>query len=247
MIKIRNLWKRFGTLPVLQGVNLDILEGESLVILGKSGVGKSVLLKHIMGLTKPDEGFIEVQGQRITDLTSEDLYKGVAKMGMLFQNGALFDSMSIEENVAFHLEQHGDPLTGAKYSKKEIADKVEAALEMVGLPGIQKKTPGELSGGMRKRIGLARLIIYKPSILLYDEPTTGLDPITSEQINNLIIKVQQELKATSVVVTHDLRSAFQIADRLALHENGQIIHINDKNKFLEIDHPLINFFKKPIT
>ncbi len=241
MIKIRDLWKRFGKLQVLAGMNLDILEGETLVILGPSGIGKSVLLKHIIGLLKPDAGTVEIDGVCITDLDGPDLFKAVEYMGMLFQGAALFDSMNVEDNVAFYLRQHGDPETGHKYTRAEITDRVTHALELVGLQGTQKQMPSELSGGMRKRAALARLIVYRPKIILYDEPTTGLDPIIAMQINELIVKTKEELKATSIVVTHDMFSALYVGDRLALIRDGKIAHLAEPDPFLKIDDPLIKF------
>lgn len=247
MIKMRNLWKRYGTIQVLQGLDLDVNEGETLVILGRSGVGKSVLLKHIIGITKPDQGYIDVDGVRITDLNPPELYDAIKHMGMLFQGSALFDSMNIEQNTGFYLSQHPDPKTGLRYGKKEIAERAALALEMVGLQGTQTKMPSELSGGMRKRAGLARLICYQPKIFLYDEPTTGLDPPTAMQINALIVKTQKELKSTSIVVTHDIVSALYVGDRLALHKNGKIMYIADPDTFLKIDDDVIAFFRKMIT
>ena len=247
MIKIRNLKKQFKNLQVLDGVNLDVEKGETLVILGRSGTGKSVLLKHIIGITKPDEGTIDIQENRISDLVGPDLYQAVLEMGMLFQGAALFDSMNVEENTGFFLHQHGDLEKKTKYSAQEIKERVTEALEMVGLAGTEKKMPSELSGGMRKRAALARLIVYRPSIILYDEPTTGLDPITSMQINELIVKTQHELKATSIVVTHDILSALYVADRLALLDQGKIIHIDKPEAFMKIDNPIIEFLRKTIT
>ncbi len=241
MIKIRDLWKRFGKLQVLAGMDLDIMEGETLVILGPSGIGKSVLLKHIIGLLKPDAGTVDVDDVRITDLKGPDLFKAVQNMGMLFQSAALFDSMNVEENVGFYLKQNGDPNTGHKYARSEIADHVSHALEVVGLKDTQKKMPSELSGGMRKRAALARLIVYRPKIILYDEPTTGLDPIIAMQINELIVKTKEELKATSIVVTHDMFSALYVGDRLALIRDGKIAQIADPDAFIKIDDPLIKF------
>ncbi len=247
IIQIRNLSKRFNSHQVLAGLNLDIEAGETLVVLGRSGVGKSVLLKHIIGITRPDEGTIDVDGKRITDLQGEALYDATHNMGMLFQGAALFDSLNIHDNTAFYLAQHGNRATGKRYSDRELDDLVAGALEMVGLQETQQKMPSELSGGMKKRAGLARLIIYRPQILLYDEPTTGLDPMTAMQINELIVKTQKELKATSIVVTHDIASALYVGDRLALHEDGKILFIDKPDAFLQIDHPIISFLRKVAT
>lgn len=247
MIQIRNLWKRFGKLQVLAGLDLDIQDGETLVIVGPSGIGKSVLLKHIIGLLKPDDGTVDVDGVRITDLEGPELFKAVQNMGMLFQGSALFDSMNVEENIAFYLKQHGDVSTHHKLNKAEISERVAHALELVGLQGTQKKLPSELSGGMRKRAALARVIVYRPKIVLYDEPTTGLDPIIAMQINELIVKTKEELKATSVVVTHDMFSALYVGDRLALIRDGKIAQLADPDNFLKIDDPLIKFLYYTIS
>ena len=247
MIQVRNLHKRYGSLTVLKGLNLEVKQGEILVILGRSGVGKSVLLRHIIGIEKPDSGSIEVNGIDITACKKNAIYTAVKNMGMLFQGSALFDSMNIEQNTAFYLKQHGDPVTKKPFSDSLIHHKVKEALAMVGLEGTEKKMPSDLSGGMRKRAGLARLIVYRPSILLYDEPTTGLDPITAQQINELIVQTQKELKGTSVVVTHDIHSAFYIADRLALHQDGKIAYLADPKTFLTIDDPTIHFLKETLS
>lgn len=241
MIRSQDVWKSYGKLQVLKGLSLDVYEGETLVILGRSGVGKSVLLKQIIGIEKPDRGFIEVAGVRIHEIPARKQQKMMPKMGMLFQGAALFDSMNVGENTAFYLRQH------ESLAEEEIAHRTNEALKMVGLEGTQTKMPSDLSGGMRKRAALARVIIYRPSIILYDEPTTGLDPITSMQINDLINKTQQELKATSVVVTHDLRSAMEIADRLAFHHDGKIAHIAPKEQFFKIEDPIIKSFYENAT
>lgn len=244
MIRIRNLWKRYGKFEVLKGLNLETRQGEILVILGRSGVGKSVLLRHIIGIEKPDQGSIEIDGVVLTSLRKGQIYHAVRNMGMLFQGSALFDSMTVAENTGFYLAQHGDRITGKRLSAAAIHQKVEEALAMVGLEGAGNKMPSDLSGGMRKRAGLARLIAYRPSILLYDEPTTGLDPITAQQINELIVKTQNDLKGTSIVVTHDLHSALFMADRLALHQDGQIVHIAKTEEFMKSDHPTIQFLRE---
>jgi len=241
-IVVRDVYKAYGNVEVLKGLNLDVYEGETLVILGRSGVGKSVLLKQIMGIERPDKGYIEVSGKRISAMNQSEVYKSILDMGMLFQGAALFDSMTVFENTAFHLRQHGEHLP-----EKEIKSRVEKALEMVGLEDTGNKMPSDLSGGMRKRAGLARLIVYKPTIILYDEPTTGLDPITAMQINDLMNKTQKELKSTSIVVTHDIRSAMTVGDRLAFHYNGKIMQIAPKKEFLNIDDDLLHqFFENAI-
>lgn len=182
MIVVHDVWKSYGSLQVLKGLNLTIYEGETVVILGRSGVGKSVLLKQIIGIERPEQGTIEVGGIRISDLSTYQRLQAAKSMGMLFQGSALFDSMNVGENIAFYLRQH-EPHLG----EKEIQRRVAEALKMVGLEGVQKKMPSDLSGGMRKRAALARVVVYRPLIVLYDEPTTGLDPITAMQINELTL------------------------------------------------------------
>ncbi|MBI5274260.1 MAG: ATP-binding cassette domain-containing protein [Chlamydiales bacterium] len=244
MIEIKDLCKAFGDNKVMNHLDLKIESGETIVVLGKSGVGKSVLLKHIIGISKPDAGSVIVDGICITSLGGTELYQAIMNMGMLFQGAALFDSMNIEENVAFYLKQHGNVQTGKRYTKAEIKERVEHALELVGLSGEEKKMPSDLSGGMKKRAGLARLIVYRPTYLLYDEPTTGLDPIISMQINELIVKTQEELNATSIVVTHDPISALYVGDRLALVEDGKIAYIDKPEPFMEIKHPTIEALRR---
>lgn len=242
MIVVRNLRKTYGKVEVLKGLDLDVLDGETLVILGRSGAGKSVLLKQILGLETPDEGTVEIDGHQVTALSEKERRKVIKPMGMLFQGAALFDSMDVGNNTGFYLSQHHPEL-----SESEIKDRVADALEMVGLQGTEKKMPSELSGGMRKRAALARLIVYRPQIILYDEPTTGLDPITSQQINELINETKHQLKATSIVVTHDIRSAMEVGDRLAFHNEGKIARIAPKAEFLRIDDPLLKeFFQNAI-
>lgn len=216
MIEVRQLKKNFGPQTVLAGIDLRIESGESAVIIGRSGGGKSVLLKHLIGLLRPDSGEVFVDQDRITSMNERQLLRVRRKFGMVFQSAALFDSMTVEENVGFGLRRH-EHLTDA-----ETAKRVAAALEMVDLPGTQKKKPAELSGGMRKRVGLARAIIYEPQIVLYDEPTTGLDPIVSDSIDKLIIRVRDQLKVTSVVVTHDMRSARRVGNHVFMLHNKKV-------------------------
>ena len=247
MIIVKDLCKKFGSLAVMKNLNLEVKTGETLVVLGRSGVGKSVLLKHILGLTRPDSGYVEVDGVNITSLKGASLYQAIKNMGMLFQGAALFDSLSVEENTGFYLKQHGNLTEKRPYTKQEIQERVALALKMVGLDGTQKKMPSDLSGGMKKRAGLARLIAYRPQYLLYDEPTTGLDPVTAMQINELIVQTQKELKATSIVVTHDIVSALTVADRLALVEDGRIIHIDEPEPFMQIANPTIEALRNTVA
>ena len=216
MIETRAIVKSFGAQRVLDGVTLRIQRGEAVVIIGRSGCGKSVLLKHLIGLLRPEAGQVLIAGQDITQLPERDLLRVRRKFGMLFQSAALFDSMTVAENIAFPLRRQGG-LTEA-----EIARRVDEVLEVVGLPGAGPKTPAELSGGMRKRVGLARAVVYRPEILLYDEPTTGLDPVMSDAIDQLIIRVSARFQVTSVVVTHDLRSMQRVGTRLLLMHQGRI-------------------------
>ena len=241
-IVVRNLWKSYGNLKVLKGLNLDVYSGETIVILGRSGVGKSVLLRQILGIELPDSGYVEIDGKRISTMSQNQRFRCVKSMGMLFQGSALFDSMNVKENTAFYLRQH------EKLSEKEIGQRVSEALSMVGLEKKEENMPSDLSGGMRKRAALARLIVYRPQIVLYDEPTTGLDPITAQQINELINKTKMQLKSTSIVVTHDIRSAIEVGDRLAFHYDGCITQIAEKEAFLKIQDPHLQaFFENAIV
>ncbi len=216
MIETRDLQKKFGAKHVLRGVSLKVEAGETLVILGRSGCGKSVVLKHMIGLMQADSGEVLVDGESISGLSERQLGPVRAKVGMLFQSAALFDSMSVEQNLAFPLLEQGIR------DMKEIDERVAQALEMVDLAGEQRKLPADLSGGMRKRVGLARTIVGRPRCVLYDEPTTGLDPITTDSINHMIRRLQKRLGVTSIVVTHDMKTAFHCADRVAFLHEGRL-------------------------
>ncbi|MGV3756565.1 MAG: ABC transporter ATP-binding protein [Verrucomicrobiota bacterium] len=215
MIEAQHLSKKFGTNVVLDDVSFKVPESQRLVVIGRSGTGKSVLLKHLVGLMQPDVGEVLVDGEKITGLEERELLRVRSKFGMLFQSAALFDSLSVAENVGFVLKRAG------KLSEKEIADRVAEALELVELGGTQDKRPSDLSGGMRKRVGLARTIIYHPEIILYDEPTTGLDPVVSDSIDRLVLRVNEKLKATTIVVTHDMRTVRTVAQRVIMLYNGK--------------------------
>jgi len=217
MIKLVDLHKSFGKQKVLDGLDLDIEEGKTTVIIGRSGGGKSVLLKHIIGLLRPERGQILIDGTDITKLNDRALNEIRKKFGMLFQEAALFDSMTVGENVAFPLREH------TPMKEKEIRETVADRLRSVGLTGVEEKMPSELSGGMRKRVGLARAIAMRPQIVLFDEPTTGLDPVMTEAINRLIIDTQKNLNLTCVVISHDIRSIFEIGHRIAMLYEGKII------------------------
>ncbi len=216
MIEIKDLKKRFGEKEVLRGVNLNIHDGKTLVIIGRSGCGKSVMLKHIIGLLMPDEGSVLIDGEDITTMKEKDLYRIRKDFGFLFQGAALFDSMNVEQNVGLSLREN------YKMSDKEIADVVAEKLELVGLPNIQKMKPSDLSGGMKKRVSLARSLATNPKYILYDEPTTGLDPVMSDQIDELIKDLAVKLKVTSIVVTHDIYSVYDVADTVAMMHEGKI-------------------------
>lgn len=240
MIEIKNLHKRFGQNNVLNGIDLVIPQGETTVIIGKSGCGKSVLIKHIVGLLQPDDGYIKVEGEIINDLDQKSLYSIRKKFGFLFQGSALFDSMTIEENV-------GLPLVESKngFTKSEIQKSVSEKLELVGLPDVQNLKPAELSGGMKKRVGLARALITNPGYILYDEPTTGLDPIMSDSIDSLIKELSNKLKVTSVVVTHDMYSVKNIADRVAMIHDGKIYFTGAPEELLNsTDKVIMDFIKR---
>lgn len=215
-IEVQDLHKRLGTQDVLRGVNLAVTRGQTCVVLGRSGGGKSVLLKHLIGLLQPTKGKVLIDGEDISGLPERQLLKVRRKVGMLFQSGALFDSMTVEQNLEFPLREQGIR------DKKTLTERVTEALDMVDLLGSEKKLPESLSGGMRKRVGLARTIVGRPASILYDEPTTGLDPITSDSINHLIRRLQRRLNVTSVVVTHDMKTAFHCADHVVMLHEGKV-------------------------
>ena len=217
MIAIRGLARTLGSRKVLAGVDLDIRTGESLVVIGRSGTGKSVLLKHLVGLMQPDAGSIEVDGRDIVGMKPRELNEVRKKMGMLFQSSALFDSMTVGENVGLSLREH------TRMREDEIRARVRERLEWVGLEGVEEMKPASLSGGMRKRVGLARAIVMDPATILYDEPTTGLDPIMADVIDQLIRGMQKRLGVTTIVVTHDLASAYKVADRIAMLHEGRVV------------------------
>lgn len=236
MISIKNVWKSFGDNEVLKGLDLHIPRGETLVVMGRSGCGKSVLLKLITGLMKPDKGEIWFDNIEISKLKLKDFNQIRQRIGMLFQSSALFDSMTVEENVGFMLGQH------TKLSKREIQELVAEKLNLVDLDDTQHLKPAELSGGMRKRVGLARAIAFNPEVILYDEPTTGLDPITCAEINKLIRNLHQKLKVTSVVVTHDMDSAFFVATHIAMIHGGKIVFSGTPNEVGKTGHPILDEF-----
>jgi len=236
MIRVVDLHKSFGENKVLQGVNLRLKHGETLVIIGQSGCGKSVLLKHIIGLLKPDRGKIFVDGVDITPLSDDALHKITRRFGMLFQGTALFDSMTIGQNVSFGLERYTD------FSKEKIRESVKENLAKVGLKGIENLMPYELSGGMKKRVGLARAIAYGPDIILYDEPSTGIDPIRADAINDLIIKMKKELKVATLIITHDMVSAYKVADRIAMLYEGKIIEMGTPEEIKNSKNPVVQQF-----
>jgi phospholipid/cholesterol/gamma-HCH transport system ATP-binding protein len=241
MIEVRNLRKTFGTHVILDGVSLRVETGESLVIIGRSGGGKSVLLKHLVGLLSPDAGQVLIDGENIGNLNERQLLRVRRKFGMLFQSAALFDSLTVAENVAFAL-RHQKGMAEAEI-KKKVAD----VLEMVELPGTENKKPSELSGGMRKRVGLARAIIYQPEIVLYDEPTTGLDPVVSDSIDQLILRVRDCLKVTTVVVTHDMRSAARLGQRIMMLHDRKIYVTGTPDEIFKSTDPIVHRFVNGIS
>jgi len=246
MIEITDLCKAFGNNIVLKDLTLTVKTGETKVVIGRSGVGKSVFLKNIIGLLKPDSGSIKIDGQEVVNLTEREYNKFRMEIGMVFQGGALFDSLNVGENVSFVLDEF------MKADKKTIAGRVEEALGLVGLKNIESMMPSELSGGMKKRVSLARVLCMKPQVIFYDEPTTGVDPITADAINSLIVDLSHKLKVTSIVVTHDMNSAYKVADSIAMFYHGQVIAEGKPEEIRNTKHPVVKQFingeaRGPIT
>jgi len=241
MIEAHDLHKSFGALRVLQGASLRVEKGESVVIIGRSGGGKSILLKHLIGLLRPEKGEVRVEGEDISHMNERQLLRVRRKFGMLFQSAALFDSMTVAENVGFFLMRE------RRSSESEIRERVAEALEMVELPGIEEKKPSELSGGMRKRVGLARAIVYKPEIILFDEPTTGLDPIVADSIDQLIVSVRERLHVTTIAVTHDMRSARRIAQRIMMLHEGKIYFQGTPDEAFNSTDPIVSRFVQGVS
>ena len=236
MIEIINVSKSFDGHKVLDNLNLNIRSGETTVIIGRSGCGKSVLLKHIIGLLRPDSGHVLIEGKDITRMDEKELNEVRMKFGMLFQGAALFDSLTILENVGFAMLEH------TTATKEELTKRVKECLALVGLKDIEDKKPAELSGGMKKRVGLARAILLRPQIILYDEPTTGLDPIMGDSINDLIVKLHSKLNITSIAVTHDMTSAYKIGNRIAMLYNGRIIADGTPDEIKGTNDPIVKQF-----
>jgi len=236
MIELIDIHKSFGNHKVLDRVNLKVKNGESMVVIGRSGSGKTVLIKHIIGLLKPDTGEVWVDGIKVNELREKELNLLRRRFGMLFQYAALFDSMTVGENVGFALMQN------TKMKREKIEERVRECLRMVGLEGVEHLSPAELSGGMKKRVGLARAIALQPEIILYDEPSTGIDPIMADAINNLIIELKEKLTVTSVAITHDMVSAYKIADRIAMLYKGKIIETGSPEEIRNSSNPVVQQF-----
>lgn len=246
MIEIKGLYKSFNGNKVLDNLNLTIRDGETLVVIGRSGCGKSVLLKHIIGILRPDAGEVIIDGMNITQMSDKEIENFRMKFGFLFQGAALFDSLTVGENVGFALYEH------TNLDESVIAKRIRECLEMVGLRGIEGLKPAELSGGMRKRVGLARAISMNPQIILYDEPTTGVDPVMGDAVNELIKNLHDKLSVTSIVVTHDMTSAYKIGQRIAMLYNGRIIDSGTPEEIKNTKNPIVHQFingesKGPIT
>ena len=235
MIEFRDVYKSFADKHVLQGFSLEVPEGETTVIIGYSGSGKSVALKHVVGLLEPDTGEVEVDGEIVHDLTRKGLVQVRSKIGFVFQFSALFDSMTVRENIALGLQRHG-------MAPSEIEQRVRESLALVDLEGTEERVPAELSGGMRKRVGIARAIALRPRYILYDEPTTGLDPVTSSVINELMVRTRERLGVTAIVVTHDMKSAFTVGDRIAMLYKGQVRQVGSVDQIRRTHDPIVRQF-----
>jgi len=236
MIELADVHKAFGPKQVLRGFSLRVEDGNTVSLVGFSGAGKSVTLKHIAGLLVPDSGSVQVDGKEVSKLRRDQLYEHRRQIGYVFQFAALFDSMTIGENVAMGLTQHGD------YGKDQIRERVAESLALVELEGFEDRLPAELSGGQRKRAGLARAIAFRPKYLLYDEPTSGLDPVTTTVIDRLILKMKQELGVTSLVITHDMGSAYRVSDRIAMLYEGEVLEEGTPDEIRETKHPIVKGF-----
>ncbi|GMV11446.1 MAG: ABC transporter ATP-binding protein [Gemmatimonadota bacterium] len=236
MISLNNVHKAFGPKKVLQGFTLDVLEGETMVIIGYSGSGKSVAIKHIVGLLEPDQGSVMVDGLEVPKLSRRELYALRARIGYVFQFAALFDSLSIGENVAMGLRKQG------QLSSREIDERVHEVLELVDLPNVQDRFPAELSGGMRKRVGLARAVALRPKYILYDEPTTGLDPVTSAVIDELMVRMRDKLGVTGIVITHDMRSAYRVGTKIAMLYEGRVRQVGTVDEIRNSEDPIVRQF-----
>ncbi|MDD5680725.1 MAG: ABC transporter ATP-binding protein [Candidatus Omnitrophica bacterium] len=236
VIDIKDIYKKFGQRQILSGSSLEVYRGETMVIMGGSGCGKSTLLRHMIGAIKPDKGSVHVMGKNIANLGEEELDAVKKKFGMLFQSGALFDSLSVKENVAMPLREN------TKLDDQIISIMVKMKLELVGLRGFEDLMPAQLSGGMKKRVGLARAIVMDPEIVFYDEPTTGLDPIMAGVIDKLILDLSKKLSITSVVVTHDMKSVFRIADRIAMLHEGKVVEVGLKDAIKNTTNPIVKQF-----
>jgi len=236
MIELKDVYKAFGSKQVLSGFSLVVNEGETMVIIGYSGTGKSVAIKHIVGLLEPDAGEVWVDGERVDQLSRKNLYALRGKIGYVFQFAALFDSMTVGENVAMGLRKQGE------LAEAEIAERVKEALELVDLPDVQSRMPAELSGGMRKRVGIARAIALRPKYILYDEPTTGLDPVTSANIDALMVRMRDQLGVTGIVITHDMRSAYTVGTRIAMLYEGTMRAVGTVDEIQHSRDPIVRQF-----
>jgi phospholipid/cholesterol/gamma-HCH transport system ATP-binding protein len=236
MIRLLDVHKAFGPKRVLEGFTLDVTEGDTMVIIGYSGSGKSVAIKHIVGLLEPDSGQVWVDGLEVPRLSRRDLYQLRARIGYVFQFAALFDSLSIGDNVAMGLRKQQE------HSEREIQDRVNEALDLVDLPNVAERFPAELSGGMRKRVGIARAIALRPKYILYDEPTTGLDPVTSAVIDQLMIRMRDKLGVTSIVITHDMRSAYTVGTQIAMLYQGRVQQVGSVDEIKHTSDPIVRQF-----